>query len=89
MGGRALPLLGMDDLNFSLPNDAHRMWRKEVGPDPVMMVNNPLRAEMRSVADRMTVGDCDDFEALRHGRTDRRINAEVGGPSCHQQTIRA
>src|SRR5215467_13046192 len=88
-GGRALPLLGMDDLNFSLPNDAHRMQRKEVGPDPVMMVNDPLRAEMRSVADRMTVGDCDHFEAQRRGRTERRIDAEVGGPSCHQQTIRA
>ena len=88
MGGRALPLLGMDDLNFSFPNDAHRMWRKEVGPDPVMMVNDPLRAEMRSVADRMTVGDCDHFEAQRRGRTERRIDAEVGGPSCHQQAIR-
>ena len=65
------------------------MWRNQVGPHPMMMVNNPARAEMRSVAHRVAVGDRDHFETQRRRRTDRRVDAKVGGPSCHQQTIRA
>src|SRR5262245_50249868 len=55
----------------------------------MMMVNNPVRAEMRSVADRVAVGDGDHFEAQRRSRTDSRVHAKVGGPSCYQQAIRA
>ena len=29
----------------------------------MMMLNDPVRAEMRPVADRVAVGDCDHFEA--------------------------
>src|SRR5262245_61304642 len=65
------------------------MWRNEVGPHPLMMVDNPVRAEMWSIADRVAVCDGDHFEAQRRSRTDRRVDAQVGGPSCHQQAIRA
>jgi hypothetical protein len=53
-----------------------------------MMVNHPSRTEMRSIADRVAVGDRDHFEAQRSGRTDSRIDAKVSGPTCHQKAIR-
>ncbi len=65
------------------------MWREEVGPHPVMMINDSSRTEMRSIADRVTVGDGDHSEAQRSGRADSRINAKVSGLTCHQKAIRA
>ena len=83
MGGRAGLSLGIDNLNVRLGKNAHGVWCEEVGPHPVMVVNDPSRRQMRSIADRVAVRDRDHLEALRSGRTDSRINAEVSGPTCH------
>ena len=61
MGGTAADSVDINNLNFRLPKDAHGVWREEVGPHPVMMVNDPSRTEMRSIADRVAVGDRDHF----------------------------
>ena len=87
MGGRVGLSVGIDNLDFRLPKNAHGVWREEVRPHPVMMVNDPFRTEMRSIADRVAVGDRDHFEAQRSGRTDSRIDAKVSGPTGHQKAI--
>ena len=53
------------------------MWREKVGPDPVMMIDDLVRTEMRSVAHRVAVGDRDHFKA-RLGDTPGPASLAVG-----------
>jgi len=54
-------------LDLRLPGDPHGVWREKVGPNPVMMIDDLVRTEMRSVAHRVAVGDRDHFKAQRRG----------------------
>jgi hypothetical protein len=89
LAGRARPSLEVNNLDLRLPSDPHRVWREKVGPNPVMMIDDLVRTEMRSVAHRVAVGDRDHFKAQRSGGTNSRIDAKVCGPPCHQDALRA
>ncbi len=67
VGRQSAPSLEVNNLDLRLPSDPHRVWREEVGPNPVMMVDDLVRTEMRSVAHRVAVGDRDDSKAQRSG----------------------
>ena len=66
-GGRSGLSLGIDNLNFRLSKNAHGVWREEVGPNPVMMIDDLVRTEMRSVAHRVAVRNRNYFKAQRSG----------------------
>ena len=67
LGGRAQSSLEVNNLDLRLPSDPHRVWREKVGPNPVMMIDDLVRTEMRSVAHRVAVGDRDHSKAQRSG----------------------
>jgi hypothetical protein len=67
MGGRARLSLEVNNLDLRLPSDPHGVWREEVGPNPVMMIDDLVRSEMRSVAHRVAVRNRNYFKAQRSG----------------------
>src|SRR5262249_33727413 len=79
----------VDDLDVRLRSDAHGVCRDEVGPYPVMVLDDPVRAEVRPVADRVAVGDGDDVKAQCRRGPDRRIDTQIGGASGHEESLGA
>lgn len=70
-------------------SDGHRLRRQQVRPDPVVMFDDPLGAEVWTIADRMAVGDDDNLVAQGYRRTDGCVHAQICRPTCDQQPLGA
>lgn len=62
------------------------MRRDEIRPNPMMMLDHTLRAQMRPRTDRMAIEYDDHFKSQGRRRADGRVDAEVCCPSSHQDT---
>src|SRR5262245_36391618 len=77
--------LARSDLGFA--GHAHRVRRDEIGPDPVMMLDDGFRREVRPITDRVAIGYDDHLVSECDSGTDAGIDAQIRGPSGDQQAF--
>ena len=72
---------------FIRAREPDRSPGNELTPDPIVVMDDARRVEVGTVVQGMGVGDHDDIVMVRNGRSNRRINAEIGCPSRNEDPI--
>ena len=72
---------------FIRAGEPDRSPGNELAPDPVVVTDDARSVEVWTVVQGMGIGDHDDIVMVRNGRSNRRVNAEIGRPPRNEDPI--